>query len=201
MRSIWDRLGIELGSRVLDVGFGGFEELDYISKLVGRNGTVTGVEIKKSPTKKALTRLNPSKGIKVLTSHSSRIPLLDESFDIIAFKGVLHETENIPQSLREASRPCHENGRVMILDFSTFPKSWLTRSNRRWRICHPWNLFSPSLDKHPGFTREEVLALLETGGLQIQRYEENFAPGRFSGHSVPMFLAVAKKLVSQTSRV
>lgn len=140
-----------------------------------------------------LSQLDPSKRIEVLTSNSSQIPILSDSFDVVTFKGVLHEIENVFQTLRDASRLCHANGRVIIIDFRSFPKTWLIKSNLRWRIRHPRKLFSPSLDKYPGFTREDILAHIETAGLRIQRYEEDFAPGRFSGHEVRMFLAVAKR--------
>ena len=196
-----EQIGIPSGARILDVGFGRAEELLELASLVGPDGTVYGLERSGSPANKAARRLDDVKNIQLLKSEATRVSLPDASLDMVLFKGILYEVKDVPRALREAARLCCADGRVVIIDFSRFPEDWLRASNRRWVMRHPWRIFSERPDKRPGFSRQETLAILREASLSLERFEDNFAQGGFSGHAVPMFLAVARASVSASGKI
>ncbi len=192
MDSLFELLGISRGLNVLDVGFGPPSELFAISNLVGDEGMVYGVELDKSRLETALGQIQDTINIRVMPGSSHKIPLSNQSVDIVLLKDVLHEVPIVSQALSEAGRVCGSTGKIAIVDFTAFPENWLRWSNLKWRLQRPWKIFALSPDKHSGFSRTELLSYLEDSGLSLEKYEDNFLRGGFSGHRVPMFLAVAK---------
>jgi ubiquinone/menaquinone biosynthesis C-methylase UbiE len=187
-------LGFTAGSIVLDVGFGQTSELLEISRVVGPNGIVYGVESRKDMVAKALEKLGNARNVRPVVGQADHIPLSDESVDYVIFKGILHEVRAIPKLLLEAKRVCKSNGTVFILDFTPFPVNWLRSSNLKARLKNPAKIFSPSLDKHPGFSKADLAHYFVRTGFSLERYENIELEGGFGGKRVPMFLAEARKL-------
>jgi SAM-dependent methyltransferase len=115
--------------------------------------------------------------------------------DIVLFKGTMHNVEKPLGAISEAKRVCRRDGRIIIVDFVLFPIRWLRWRNLKWRL-HPGKLWAKPPDKHPGFSEREIRAYVRGLNMTLEKYEPNFAPGHHSGHSVPVFLAVAKKVDS-----
>jgi SAM-dependent methyltransferase len=188
--SLLDKLLIPKGSRVVDVGFGSSKELLALSSIVGEAGVVSGIERSKGLVKKVEAELGVA-NVHIFVGDAVQIPLPENSVDTILFKGVFHEVKDIEQALLQAERVCDKSGRIVIVDFSSFPKAWLKLSNFRWRLGHPWRILGPPPDLHAGFGQEEIRSFLEKAGLRLERYEDSVAQGRFYGHPVPMFLATS----------
>jgi len=70
--------------------------------------------------------------VRLFVGDAIRVPLPADSVDIVLFKGVLHEVKHTVDALFEAKRVCHKSGRIVIVDFLSFPLTWLKRSNLRW---------------------------------------------------------------------
>lgn len=191
--NILERLGLVPSSIVLDLGFRDPNELVLISNLAGEIGLVYGIEPDQSLIAKTIEKVNHIKNVRPMVGDASKVPLSDESVDVVIFKGVLHEVRNPLRALNEAGRVCREGGKILIVDFSAFPARWLLWSNLRWRLRHPGRIFARSLDKHPGFSGDAIRAYVKSSGLVLERFEPSFAVGHNAGHSVPMFLASARK--------
>jgi ubiquinone/menaquinone biosynthesis C-methylase UbiE len=182
-----ERLMIPKSSIVVDVGFGEFQELRDLSNIVGEAGQVIGVERSKNIAKNIPVEPETNKNVRILSGQACRIPVPDGAADVVLFKGVLHEVQDIIGALREAKRVCRNGGKIMIIDFSEFPNIWLRQSNLKWRVRHPWTLLRSPLDQHPGFSKEEILSILQKTDLRGDVYQDNFAQGRFYRYPVPMF--------------
>jgi ubiquinone/menaquinone biosynthesis C-methylase UbiE len=191
--SLLDRLGIASSSIVLDIGFRSSDELVVISDIVGEHGLVYGVEPDESLVASVVAQLKNMMNIRPMVGNAYKIPLDDNSVDVVIFKGVLHEVGNPVKALAEARRVCRGGGRVFIVDFSAFPWRWNFWSNLRWRLRHPEKLLAPSLDKHPGFSAETIRDHIARSKLALERFEPDFATGHHAGHAIPMFLASARK--------
>ncbi len=191
--SILEHLGIASSSIVLDIGFRNVNELVTISNIVGEHGLVYGIEPDESLISKAVEQVSQIKNVRPMVGDASKVPLSDESVDIVIFKGVLHEVGNPLKALGEAERVCRKGGRILIIDFSAFPRLLLAWSNLKWRLRHPSRIFAPSLDKHPGFSAGSIRSYLESSSLVLERFEPNFAAGHHAGHAIPLFLASARK--------
>jgi ubiquinone/menaquinone biosynthesis C-methylase UbiE len=196
--SILERLGIESSSIVLDIGFRDVNELVIISNLVGEHGVVYGIEPDQSVVARTVEQLNPMKNVRPMEGDAINIPLPDESVDAVIFKGVLHEVGDPLKALVESSRVCRKRGKIIVVDFSGFPRRWLVWSNLKWRLNHPGRIFGPSVDKYPGFSEDAIRTLLEGAGLVLERFEPHCADGRHAGHGIPLFLASARKLVPES---
>lgn len=187
------RLGIREGSAVLEIGFGHADDLLTLSELAGLGGTVYGVERSRRRVKKALKRIQGIRNIRVLHCDAYRIPLPDGHVDHVILKGVLHEVNDVARALREARRLLRRGGSLSIVDFDAFPRTWLAKSNMRWRLLRPWRAFASPLDRHAGFSKGEIKAHLASSGFRLEHYQAAFAQGHFSGHDVALFLAVARR--------
>jgi len=128
-----------------------------------------------------------------MTGQAEHIQLPDESVDFVIFKGMLHEVGDVPKALLEAKRVCKPNGTVFILDFTPFPAKWLRSSNLKSVLKNPRMIFSGRLNKHPGFSREDLADYFAWTGFSLEGYESIELEGGFAGRRVPMFLAKAQK--------
>lgn len=192
--STLERLGITPRSIVLDVGFGTVDELVTLSKLVGAEGTVYGIEPDESLVANAVAQLSETRNVRPMVGSVLKVPFPNESVDVVLFQGTMHHVKDPIGAIREAKRVCRKDGRIVIVDFIPFPERWLRWPNLKWRLRHPGKLWANPPDKHPGFSEHDVRTLLES--LTLERYESNFAPGHHSGHDVPVFLAIARKVES-----
>lgn len=181
---------------VLDVGFRTVDELVAISKLVGEGGSVYGIEPGESLVADALAQLGETRNVRAMMGNVLKVPLLNESVDMVLFKGTMHHVENPLGAISEARRVCRKDGRIVIVDFTPFPSSWLRWPNLKWRLRHPRELRATPPDKRPGFSEQDIRTYMRNLNMTLERYEPNFAPGHHSGHDVPVFLAVAKKVDS-----
>src|SRR2546426_4659382 len=188
--SLLDQLLIPKGSRVVDIGSGSSKELLALSNIVGDAGVVYGIERSRSRVKRVEVELGVA-NVRLFAGDAIRMPLLVDSVDMVSFKGVLHEVKQIEEALLEAKRIFYKGGRIIIVDFSSFPMTWLKQSNLRWCLRHPWKILGSPPDLHAGFGREQIHSFLEKAGLRVERYEESVAQGGFYGHPVPMFSATS----------
>jgi ubiquinone/menaquinone biosynthesis C-methylase UbiE len=193
LEELLSRLRIQSGSTLVDVGFGREDELRDLADVVGDEGKVYGIEPLKDRAEEAGKNLRSVHSIAVLNGKIFSIPLPNRSANYVLLKGVLHEVPNVSKALSEAARICKQEGTILIVDFTVFPKFWLTKSNLKSRLRDPRRLLCKPLDRHPGFSRTRIEAYLKSAGLKMQSYDENIATGGFGGHRIPLFLAVGER--------
>lgn len=192
MSTLLERLPIEKNSTIVDIGAGSRKELLALSRIVGEDGIVLGVEHSERLVKRIRAGVHNNVNVRVYLGEAGQVPLLENSMDVVLFKGVLHEINDVPSALLESKRVCKNDGRVLVDDFSSFPVSWLKRSNLRSLVRHPRRLLGQPLDVHPGFSEATIRLYLRNATFVVERYDESFELGSFSGHPIPLFLAVAR---------
>ena len=188
-QDLLQQAGITEGQAVLDIGFGSIEELLAISALVGKKGSVIGLEKNLEPARQALTSVKEAlTKISVLEGSAEQIPLPDESVDLVLCKSVLHEIRDLNRAIGEMVRVLVPHGALVIIDFQLIPRAHFffyrivaTLSQRR--LCQ---------DRHPGFSCEEIEKLLRSYHLEVS-YRELDTIGRLGWLEVPLFLARATK--------
>ncbi len=156
---------------------------------------VYGIEPRKYVVAEALQQLHNARNIRPMLGQAHHIPLPEDTVDFLVFKGILHEVSDVPKVLLEAKRVCKSDGTVFILDFASFPLNWLRSSNLKARLKNPAKIFSPSLDKHPGFSKADLADYFARTGFSLEKYENLELEGGFAGKRIPMFLAEGRKLV------
>lgn len=109
MRQLLEELNVGAGQRVLDVGFGSPEELKALAERLGPEGCVLGIDIDPERVKRASAGLS-GQSISVEEGSLSAIPAEDEAFDVVLYKGVLHEVRQLDRAFQELRRVTRREG-------------------------------------------------------------------------------------------
>ncbi|KAH8658202.1 S-adenosyl-L-methionine-dependent methyltransferase [Xylariales sp. PMI_506] len=108
-----DKLGVAPGQRVLDVGCGPGDLTARIADIVGKDGTVTGVDPSSERIAMAVGKARPNLSFyEGRAEDLSRFP--SASFDIVFVNSTLHWVKDQALALAEFSRVLKPGGRVGI---------------------------------------------------------------------------------------
>jgi arsenite methyltransferase len=108
-----ERLNIAPGLRVLDVGCGPGNLTSHIADIVGRNGSVVGVDPSKERIDIALKKSKSNLSFYVGKAEDLSL-FLDASFDIVYVNSTLHWVQDQPTALNEFARVLKSGGRLGI---------------------------------------------------------------------------------------
>jgi ubiquinone/menaquinone biosynthesis C-methylase UbiE len=115
-RNLLQRLGIQPGQSVLDLGCGpGFWTLP-LAEIVGASGIVWALDVSQEMLD-ALREQRPPATVRLLRSELPRIDLPDASVDWIWGAFVFHEVEPLGGLISEIQRVLRPGGRLAILDW------------------------------------------------------------------------------------
>jgi len=123
-----ERIDIQPGENVLEVGFGTGYCLVKITKLAGQNGRVSGIDLSTGMLKQAQQRLLKA-GLAdyadLRSGDAAHLPYEDNQFDVLfsSFCLELFDTPEIPVVLAEMKRVLKPGGRLGILSMSKEEKS------------------------------------------------------------------------------
>lgn len=110
--------GLQSGEVVLDLGSGGGIDALIASALVGERGQVYGIDM--TPEMVELARANAAEAgasnVTFVEGHIERIPLPDESVDVVISNCVINLSEDKAAVLREACRVLRCDGRLVVSD-------------------------------------------------------------------------------------
>jgi ubiquinone/menaquinone biosynthesis C-methylase UbiE len=152
------------GTKVLEVGTG--IGSDFM-RFVRAGADATGVDL----TPAAITLLRERLGLenlqaRTIVADAERLPLPDQSFDLVYSWGVLHHTPDTRGAIREIHRVLRPAGEARVMLYSR--RSWVSLGLwLRYALLHgqPWRSFEDVLSKHlesPGtkaFTAAELREL------------------------------------------
>jgi ubiquinone/menaquinone biosynthesis C-methylase UbiE len=113
-----ERLGLQSGSVVLDVGTGTGIFLPYLLKCIGDDGKIVAMDIAGDMLAKAAAK-NPGRNIEYLNADIMDVPLEGEMFDAVVSYSSFPHFEDKLKSLAEMSRVLKPGGRVYICHTSS----------------------------------------------------------------------------------
>jgi arsenite methyltransferase len=117
-KEVVDKLAIETGDRVADIGAGGGYFTWHLADAVGPDGTVYAVEIDQTGLD-MIRRDMAARGVKnVVPIHAKPMdPLLPETVDLVFSCDTYHHMSDRSAYFQSLARSLKPDGRVAILDF------------------------------------------------------------------------------------
>jgi len=118
-----ERLGVEQGESVLEIGFGSGHCLRRVAVSVGETGKACGIDI--SPgmlevTRKRLEKAGLMERVQLDCGDAANLPYHDNAFDAVfmSYTLELFDTPEIPRVLEEVSRVLKPGGRLGVVAMS-----------------------------------------------------------------------------------
>lgn len=106
---ILEKLQLEPGDVVLDVGCGTGQHLEEFAKIVGPTGQAKGVDFNPDAVAKAKAR-----GLNVEVASAEVLPDATASVDALSCNYAIYYVENLQAALDEFGRVCKEHARLVI---------------------------------------------------------------------------------------
>jgi arsenite methyltransferase len=109
---------LEAGARVLDLGSGAGTDSLVAAQMVGRDGTVTGIDMTPEMLAKARDAAVEAgaTNVEFVEAEAERLPFADESFDIVISNGVIDLVPDKDAVFSELFRVLAPGGRIQIAD-------------------------------------------------------------------------------------
>jgi SAM-dependent methyltransferase len=123
---ILDRAGVTPGMQVLEVGPGpGFFTIPLARRVaaLGKGGRVTCVELQPAMIALLRERLREAEvdNVTIIAGNGQRMPLPDNTFDLVFLVDVLGETPDMPALFRECARVLKPGGKLAVTESSLRP--------------------------------------------------------------------------------
>jgi len=159
-----EKLRVEDGERVLEIGFGTGHALLALARSVGAAGKVYGIDLAEGMievTAARLKRAGLEGRVELRHGDAEHLPYDAETFDAVfsSFVLELFDTPQIPRVLTECRRVLKRGGRIGIVSLSKAGKPSLLRDGYEWGHAH----FENFLDCRPIY----VQRALEQVGFRI----------------------------------
>jgi ubiquinone/menaquinone biosynthesis C-methylase UbiE len=119
-----ERLHLQAGARVLDLGCGTGLDLPLLSRTVGHQGEVVGLDLSRKMLQMAKQRIYQKKcpNVSLILGNALDIPFEDSSFDAI-FCDYLLSTLSASRVIEEAFRVARKGAHMMFAD-DRLPSGW-----------------------------------------------------------------------------
>jgi len=118
LEAMADRLQLEPGSVLLDVGTGTGVFLPYLLKRIGSRGRITALDIAEKMLEKAREK-NPGPNVTFLNADVMEIPLDDGTFDTVICYSTFPHFEDRLKALWEIKRVLKNGGKVIVCHTSS----------------------------------------------------------------------------------
>jgi arsenite methyltransferase len=159
---------IHPGDTVLDIGSGSGTDVMIAAGLVGPTGTVIGLDMTEAMREKlaANAKTYNVANVRVLAGHAEKIPLPDESVDVVTSNGVINLVPEKRDAVREIHRVLKPGGRVQIADIvvGTEPSEACRSQPQLWAECIVGATTEDdfvAMFREAGFREVEVLSHLD----------------------------------------
>ena len=161
-----ERIGIQKGDRVLEVGVG----TGINAALYPKDCHVTGIDLSGSMLEKARERVARKglQNIRLLEMDAAKLKFPDESFDVVYAPYVMSVVPDPVRVVHEMRRVCARGGKIVLLNHFRSPNSILARVER---VISPLTIhigFKSDLDL-PGFLAQADLQPLSIHRVNFPR--------------------------------
>lgn len=152
-----ERLNIERGEIVLEIGFGTGHCLKQMAELVGENGKAYGIDISSGMLEVSKQRLEEAgllDRVKLQCEDVLKKPYKDNKFDAVFMSFVLElfDTPEIPKVLAEIKRVLKPNGRLGVVSMSKEDEDSILLRLYEW--TH--NKFPQYIDCRPIYVKQSM---------------------------------------------
>jgi ubiquinone/menaquinone biosynthesis C-methylase UbiE len=181
-------LGVRPGERLLDVGCGPGFYVTELLELVGRDGSVVGVDVSADMLAVAARRAQGHANVEFHEAHATSLPFPDASFDRALCVQVLEFVPDVSSALREMRRALRPGGQVLVWDVDWATLSWhALDEGLMQRVLAAWDKHLT----HPSLPRILAARLREAGFEQVRMEAHPFAtteliPDAYGGSLVPL---------------
>jgi SAM-dependent methyltransferase len=152
-----DLLGVQPGTRVLDVGCGVGR---LMLRMARRGCRVTGVELIRADLRSARRLLGEVwQQVELIEGDGGRLPFADESFDFVTCTETLEHVADYGLALRELTRVLRPGGNLAVSVPDTLPEVIARELSELYR-ADPWG-------HRRIFTRGGVTRAVETAGPRV----------------------------------
>jgi demethylmenaquinone methyltransferase/2-methoxy-6-polyprenyl-1,4-benzoquinol methylase len=172
-----ERLSVEEGETVLEIGFGPGHCLKRLAESVGKTGKAYGVDISSGMlevTRRSLDKVQLMDRVELYCGDATSLPYGDNTFDAVfmSFTLELFDTPEIPRLLEEVKRVLKPGGRIGVISMSKENgESLLLRlyewAHRKWPKyvdCRPIYLEQSLRDSGYEIRKEEKIELFGLPG-------------------------------------
>jgi ubiquinone/menaquinone biosynthesis C-methylase UbiE len=117
------KLGVRVGERVLEIGFGTGHSLLALAQMVGASGQVYGIDLSEGMFQLAEARVRAamlSTKVELACGDATHLPYETDFFDAVFMSFVLElfDTPELSVVLRECRRVLHRHGRTSVVALS-----------------------------------------------------------------------------------
>jgi len=168
-RKAHQMLGLRLGERVLDVGFGpGFYAAE-MAEAVGSGGRVDGIDTSENMLALAKARCAKLSWVTLQLGDAAQLPYPDSTFTAVLVSAVYSYVADLTKALSELHRVLRPGGRALIIDLDWDTLVWhSTDPVLMSRITSVWQ--AQYADSHLPRT---LAPRLQQAGLQVEQLESN----------------------------
>jgi len=181
-------LGTRPGDRVLDVGCGPGFYVTELLEVVGREGSVVGVDASADMLAVAAQRAAGHDNVTFHQADATSLPVEDASFDRALCVQVLEYVRDVPAALSQMHRALRPGGRVLVWDVDWVTVSWhaIDRHLAR-RVLATWDKHLT----HPSLPRTLTAQLRNAGFGNVRMDAHAFAtaeliPDAYGGSLMPL---------------
>jgi ubiquinone/menaquinone biosynthesis C-methylase UbiE len=185
-----NELNIKPGERVLDVGSGPGFLARAIAELVGKLGSVCGVDVSEFLLNVARAQTTDQSGIEFVYGDVTKLPYPDEDFDTVVCTQVLEYVPDVDAALAEIHRVIKKGGRIALLDTDWDSMIWYSSNYVRMKkILTAWETHAAD-----PFLPRTLAKRMERVGFQIEArkiiplYNPQYDPDTYSNRIIDLIV-------------
>jgi len=153
------QLALSHGERVLDIGCGPGFLCETMAEIVGRDGSVIGIDIS-SDLVALCKRRNPPKWLSYEVGDATQLAQPDASFDVVVCTQVAEYIPNVNRALSEAFRVVKRGGRALFVATDWATVVWHSETPDRMALAlKSWEAHCA----HPDLPRSLANRLVSAG--------------------------------------